>query len=535
VTNLAKNQVEFDLGSEDIIARHGSVERDAFRVGTRRYSTVVLPEQIENLNGSTLSLLESYAQAGGRLFYVGNPPLNRVDGQESDRGLELLKQPAAAQVDATYFVQQMGASQRDGFSLVIAEPSQPATVYHMRRRLRDGDLLFIVNTRIDAAAMGSISSRARSVQKWDLETGAIGPYAHHQETGGIALEFELPPCGSLLLFLSEKEGPGADAPSSTDRTVPAAGPLEIRAVAPNVLTLDYLDLTINGNTHPNLFMYEAARRAFQSVGLQENPWDHAVQFTDELISKKLPPNSGFTATYHFTIEGPAPGALVAVVERPDLYTITCNGAAVTPIAGEWWLDRAFGKVDLSAAVRSGENTLTLVAPAMTMFHEIAAVYLLGDFGLNPVGKGCVIVPARPLELGPWNGQGRPFYAAGVCYEQRLQVGKKQSKYRVKLTDWYGSVAKVLVNGELAGHIGWQPAECDVTSLIREGENRVEVIVIGSLKNTLGPHHGSPPLGIASPHSFRKAPESGPPPGSEYNTVRYGLMTPFELIESQGPG
>ena len=41
-------------------------------------------------------------------------------------------------------------------------------------------------------------------------------------------------------------------------------------------------------------------------------------------------------------------------------------------------------------------------------------------------------------------------------------------------------------------------------------NTIEVTVIGTLKNTLGPHHGKPALGTAWPAMFQKAPSPGPP-------------------------
>ncbi|RPJ71380.1 MAG: hypothetical protein EHM24_12620, partial [Acidobacteria bacterium] len=44
-------QVEYDLGSEDIIRRHGAVEGNARRVGRRPYRTVVVTPPPENLNG----------------------------------------------------------------------------------------------------------------------------------------------------------------------------------------------------------------------------------------------------------------------------------------------------------------------------------------------------------------------------------------------------------------------------------------------------------------------------------------------------
>lgn len=528
VVDLAKAQVEFDLGSEDVIARHGSVDQGLFRVGKRGYKTVLLPREMENINTPTLALLESFVREGGRLLCVGNPALERVDGQESGRGAELVKQPSVFRVETGQLAGQLLESQEDGFSIELANPPASSIVYHMRRRLSDGELLFLVNTRNDASAAGRISTRALGIEKWDLETGGVGPYFFDTGTDGVTADFHLPPCGSLLLFLSRKELSRAVAEAVPDRNIAPAGAMEIRPIGPNVLTLDYLDLTIGDTTHSSLYMYEAARRAFQSVGLPENPWDHAVQFDDELINKQLPPNNGFTAAYHFSIEGAAPESILAVVERPDLYTITCNGEAVAAAAGEWWLDRAFGRIDLSKSVKSGENTLTLTASAMTMFHEIAAVYILGDFALQPHTRGHRIVPSKPLEVGPWKDQGYPFYAEGVAYKRHYSIAKKEGRYVVRLPNWYGSIAKVLVNGTLAGHIGWQPAECDVTSQIREGDNHVEVIVIGTLKNTLGPHHGNPPLGIASPGSFRKGPESGPPPGAEYSIVGYGLMEPFEL-------
>jgi hypothetical protein len=87
---------------------------------------------------------------------------------------------------------------------------------------------------------------------------------------------------------------------------------------------------------------------------------------------------------------------------------------------------------------------------------------------------------------------------------------------------------VLVNGKPAGHITAPPYECDVTQQIKRGRNTIEVQVIGTLKNTLGPHHGNPPLGTAWPRSFQTGPKDGPPPGADYSTIGYGLFAPFVL-------
>jgi hypothetical protein len=54
-------------------------------------------------------------------------------------------------------------------------------------------------------------------------------------------------------------------------------------------------------------------------------------------------------------------------------------------------------------------------------------------------------------------------------------------------------------------------------------------VIGTLKNTRGPHHGNPQLGTAWPAMFQKGPSPGPPPGRDYSTGGCGLMRPFVLL------
>jgi len=261
-----------------------------------------------------------------------------------------------------------------------------------------------------------------------------------------------------------------------------------------------------------------------------------VQYKDELITKKFPAGSGFEASYHFNIETAVPPGIAVVIERPDLYTITCNGQSVKARPNDWWLDKAFGRIDLAGVAKVGENTVTIKATPFTMYHELEPAYLLGEFSLRSTDKGFVVGPATPLSLSEqgWKAQGCPFYSAGVAYQEEFTVAKKTGRYTIALPKWRGGVAKVTVNGKLAGYIDAPPWECDATKLIRRGANSVEVTVIGTLKNTLGPHHRNPSLGAAWPGSFHQGPASGPPPGDQYSTVAYGLFEPFVLKQTTTP-
>ena len=536
VTDLSKAQVEYDIGCEDIIARHGKFEQlwtkdrkpGPFWISVGKpYYTVVLPPDTENLNSKTMDLLEMFASHGGRVFCCGPPPA-RVDGQLSQRGEKLAAYPHWQRVEPGALAAKL-LELSDGTFAIRRSENDRGILFHHRRRLKDGQILFLVNTSIDSPTSGVIESTALGFERWDPQSGEIGPYPFTSGTkGGIKATFELPPCGSLLLFLPDtRRKPAPEAAVSTTRCRPA-GSMTIRRAGPNVLTLDYVDVTAGGETKKNVFFYGANRFVFQKNGMGGNPWDSAVQFRDELITKKFPPESGFEATYRFTIEDRVPDLLQIVIERPDLYAITCNGKPVTAEKGAWWLDKAFGKLNLAKAAKVGENAVTIEASPFTIYHELEPAYLLGSFALKSADSGFAIVPERPLKLGPWNEQGLPFYAKGAGYTQSFDVPKPSGRYVVSLPRWYGSVARVNVNGKLAGYIAYRPWECDVTELITPGTNMVEVVVIGTLKNTLGPHHNGPGVGRAWPNMFRVAPETGPPSGKKYHNLGYGLFEPFVL-------
>lgn len=718
---LERAQVEYDLGCEEVLRHHGKVENAQLVVGQARYDRVVLPRLTDNLNRTTVQLLGQYTAQGGILYHLGELP-TRVDGQVSEAAAQALRGAGVQKATA----EELPGVLRDfmaqkGFNIHRA-PNDAGILFHHRRQLADGELLLLVNTSAEAASTGEIQSdTAQGVEAWNLFTGAVEPYPAAREANGLRIRYVLPPVGSLLLYLSPQPLPAAaPAPAPVARArVRPAGNLEIQRLEPNVLTLDYVDVTAGGETRSNVYFYAANQFAFQKNGLPRNPWDSAVQFKDELISKQFPPDSGFSVAYRFVIAEAVPADLRMVVERPDLYRITCNGRPVTPQKGRWWLDKAFGVLDLRGLARVGENVVICTAQPFRIEHEIEPAYVLGQFTLRPAARGFVMAPDQPLampnaaaepvhginpdttmwlsggvkfspnvndrqpfvvfdlggekalseiriwnyceghvrdltargardirmrgglaspketptDLGQftlaqaqgaaraqkirlsspplrylkmeilsnhhgvvypcgdeapdnglvglaevqlvdasgqvvknvrvaaasselaahkrlarylvdgsglqgakagWNEQGHPFYAGGVAYRQTFELSAPAGRYVVRLPDWLGSVARVKVNGKFAGHIYAPPYECEVGRLLKTGRNVLEVTVVGTLKNTLGPHHNGTSLGSAWPGMFQRGPAEGPPPGERYFTVGYGLFAPFELEQITAP-
>ena len=531
VYDLDQAQLEYDIGCENIIAHHGSVKDAKFIIGQRKYDVVVLPPLTENLNAKTITLLEAFLKEGGSVLCAGEPP-SLIEGKTSPRGTQAATNSHWKKLTPAELIPALQQAADKSFTIQRAQ-NDKGILFHHRRQLKDGEFLFLVNTSIDHPSTGNIFSAARGIEQWHIQNADITPYVFTTNDNGVQAQFELPPCGSLLLFLSKEVL--EPAPSATEVTTTIAPDVEIwaRRLQPNVLTLDYVDITAAGQTKKNIYFYQAGHLAFVQNGMARNPWDSAVQFKDELIKKTFPPDSGFEATYRFKIKDKVPSSLLVVIERPDLYKITCNGKPVTAVEGQWWLDKAFGKIDISSAAQVGENAITINASPFTIYHELESAYILGDFSLRADESGFVIQPDQVMNAKQaWNQQGMPFYSAGVSYAQTFVVDKPIGSYYVCLPSWCGSVAHVKVNGHDAGNIAYQPWQLEVTDLIRPGQNLIEVTVIGTLRNTLGPHHAGELQGAAWPNMFHKAPETGPPPGIKYSTLSYGIFEPFVLKNSK---
>jgi hypothetical protein len=159
------------------------------------------------------------------------------------------------------------------------------------------------------------------------------------------------------------------------------------------------------------------------------------------------------------------------------------------------------------------------------------VYIIGNFSVVPDKKGWVIqAPPQAYSAGAWDKQGLPFYPWGMSYSKNFDIKGDAKYYEIELDMWNGTVSEISVNGKTAGVIAFPPYKLDISKFVRHGNNVIQVVVTGSLKNLLGPFHNNPPKGIAiSPHW---ANVSSYPPGNEYQIIQYGLLDDFHLLEGR---
>jgi hypothetical protein len=529
VNQLEAWQIEYDLGSEDILKRTAAVVESNLLVGSCKYDLIILPPEMYNLDSATAALLIDYCAHGGKILSWSIPRF--VDGREDDRIAKIVAQSSAWRQHAVDGAAEEILSLQSP-TMRFVGLSDTTLLFHHRRTLHDAELLFLVNSSDKQPVTGRIKIPKSVVEEWDPFTGEVKARPVVVAGKECEIEFNLAPAASLLLCVKPGRLKSMVAPSYLTKEIPAKEGLTIQRETANVLTLDYCDLTQSAKTERDMYFYEAQTKTFKANGLPANPWDSAVQYKTNIIDQdQFSEKSGFDACFWFTLaEGVDLASLQLVVERPRLWQVSVNDKPVTANPDQWWLDRAFGVYDIGQVVKKGKNKITLHVAKFTIHTELEAVYVRGNFNLQAEKKGFSITAAQPLHLGGWNKQGAPFYADGVLYSNEFYVSVEKGKlYKVSLPKWAGSYARVLVNDQPAGIIAFQPAELDVTGFVRNGINEVKVVVYGTLKNLLGPHHNQPKPGAAWPSMFQKGAKGGYPAGSGYDTYEYGLMEEFKLV------
>ena len=529
VTKLEKNQVEYDLGSENMIKDMGSVSKGKFVVGQVSYSRVVIPPKTENLDLATYKLLERFVSNGGTLIAFSVPTL--VDGSSSE-GLEEFFSKKSDKIIIIDKLTPEAISKHFSNPDLRFEGVTGGALYHHRRMLADGQVLFLINSSLSESVNGLLKTNGKDAIDMNTFTGEVYGYPNQQSGDKINLFYSIPPAGSLLLFIPNAKQADNPVPSKTKimNPVQSYSPITVKRNEENALMIDFCDIEVGNELVKDIHTYNAADKVYKYFGFKNgNPWNTSVQFRTNIVDRDtFGLNTGFSATYHFSVKGKFDvTTMKAVVERTSLWTVSLNGVVIKPEDGKWWLDRSFSVFNIGTIVKTGDNTITLKTSPMKIHAEVEPVYIVGDFSVKPAEKGWGIeAPASIYTKGSWKTQGLPFYSWGVTYSKEFNIEKAEGKWAVGLTNWNGTIAEVSVNGQSATVIAFPPYTTDVTGLIKPGMNKIDVKIIGSLKNLLGPHHNNPRPGFVSPESWRNV--KGYPAGKDYQMIDYGLMDDFML-------
>ncbi len=527
---------DFDFGDEQIMADLGRADGATLWVNQAPYKVVVIPPETQTLLASTVALLEAFVDAGGKLIaFTPTPAL--VEAQPDARIARLLSRPEVTVLsNASQLQAALEAATPRRVSITTKKGQQAESFLYQQRLLNDEGktVLFVVNNdrasgyRVEVALEG-----AGRLEEWDPLTGEVRPVKVEARGGMVRFEASFGPAGSRLYVLDHNARPAEDGratPAGARRLAGFIGPAcRFTRTDPNALTLDVCAYRVENEAWSEpMPVWEAQKAIRERLGMRQvfyNGLPQRYKWVD-----KSHPKDGTPVAFRFTfaVRDVPQKPVYLLVENAEDFQITLNGAPVPNAPDGWYLDRSFDRVPLPA-LKPGQNTLVLQC-AYAHRMEVEDCYLIGDFGVS-IARAMVAEPDT-LHFGDWCLQGYPHYAGSMIYHAEY-AHRHGEQVMLTLGEHRATTVAVHVNGALAGHIPWRAANgLDLTPHLREGVNRIDIEVVGSPRNMLGPLHLRPgDERWTDWRSFRPTGERYTP---DYVLVPYGLIGQVQIwAQAQG--
>ena len=485
VLALADMHVDFHFGDETVMRRHGSAEDGILTVGTAGYRTVILPG-LTGLDRSTFELLTAFTESGGRLIVTGREP-EFIDGRQAKEELAPLLD-AAEKIDLSS-EDARAYLEKNGLIRASLNGGGDEKYIHLTSRYypdEDRRIYFLLNTERDRSFEIEFTADGEYMSEIRPDGPSVVSVPHECGDGKVTARLRFEPQQSRMIAV---EYSSAERDDETD----------VRPVT-DVTFGDVWDVAPGGD--PNCMMLEYCTVATPD-GDETEPI-HIYNAGNKIFSLDDP--SAAEARFGFTVsDGADPckfGDFRIVTEQRPSATVKLNGQLLRPAEGEWWLDRSFTVYHAGDLVRHGENVISVSGLKSPEDDELGLVYLTGDFGVFSVGEFAKhpkdgLTAEGPFFLGNRKTavrgddlvtQGYPFFRGYITLEQNVRLRADGTRYRVRVPKPKAALCRVKVNGEVAATLPWADFECEITDLVREGENRIGIELCVGNRNLLGPHH-----------------------------------------------
>lgn len=536
--SLLASHYSYDFGDELIMERHGEVVGDKMRVKDATYKVVVIPPSL-NLASSTFNLLKTFAQNGGKIVTTEKKP-TMIDGEDSSELVEFLD--AHALHAASPGVDDLEAALSKVYAkgiTILDENGKPTTDIYCHHRI-DGDKhLYFISTynRDEHRHIKIFLDPVGEVLQLDPATGDVETINNCIADGKTLICTSLPPVGSLLYIIDTTKQPvildnnemvccdRVNCRKKAQQTLTLPSEWEYENTHLNSMPLDYCRYAFGDDPlSEKVPVFKVRNAAFEHFNLKRwegiQPW---------YILRNKPELEGDTRVQvEFEFESDITSGAWLVVEKAHEWEITVNGKKLDTNTKEWYWDHQFTKLNLDGILTTGTNTVSLTRE-FDVLTEIEEVYVVGDFGVEyQENRGYVLVNKRQtLQIGSWVEQGFPFYAGNMVYKTTVDIKKQENKkYLLTLGKANGSLYEIRVNGKHVANVAWQPWEADITDYITDGNTLLELVVVSTLRNTMGPlHHRRGDLRAVGPDTFKDEVNWV----DEYQLVPYGLFEEPKLV------
>ncbi|MEM2938777.1 MAG: glycosyl hydrolase [Candidatus Bathyarchaeia archaeon] len=486
--SLLSAHIDFDLGDEMLMEKYGKIDGEKLRIGNILYNAIIIPPSV-TLSSKTVKILKEFASLGGKLIAIDPTPY-LVDGEPNEEIKDLLSKAKLLKIIGK---ESLAAALEDIPKSITIEGDEDGDVLYHLREDEDGRILFIVNTSRERSHDLRLSANGEfGVEIWDPMSGEQNFEKFEIKNGKTFWSIRLEPIGSKMFVLrpnlSEtfkiEHSQVLDKKGNKICEVALNGPWRIKRLNPNILVLDYCRYRSKGAWSDLVPVWKAH---------------------ETIVRKGLGTEFRLRFEFESDVEFKNRKAYL-VIEKPERFKIHVNGVSINPEMDDFWLDWNFPKIDVSNLMGKGLNTIEIEG-IVDLEPELENIYLLGDFAVKIGARGGsrLVEEVKEAEIRDLCEAGYPFYAGE--FELEKDVGSKipeNARVFLSFEEFNAALAIIYVNEKEAGKVILPPYEIEITDALKRGYNKIKVVLVGTLRNALGPLHykGGDPSFIG-PETFRE--------------------------------
>lgn len=450
---LERKHIQFHLGDETMMERHGRVDGNKLIIGEMEYTTVVLPPYIDFLD-NTKQLLEKFKNNGGRIINAD----------------EVAENPVTDNPEITY----------------------------LKRKLDDFDMHYFVNST-DKYQKAEISVTG---VKLDIMTG---------EETSFDKNYTFTPYDSLVV-LDYRNGRFDFCDKKEFEKLNTDGEWEIVNHTGNAITLDVCDCYFDGELIGKDMSVSEIQGKACDLGRAVDVrcvFSADVAYVPDNICLVCETPEIFTYKINDTeIEFKDIGYFRDKSFRKSNISkyLKIGKNEIELLCSFKQSEETYDNVKKAVGFEVIRNKLTYDM-------EIENIYIVGDFSVKTDGEfeklernavrytgGFVIEkPKKVLQLQNIEQQGFPFFSGRISVKKVFNISNTNQKLVLKLKGI--NAVDIKINDKTVSTEIWNNSEVDLSGHLSVGENIIELTIVNNLRNLLGPHH------LEEGESYRVRPSS----------------------------
>lgn len=437
---LEKKHIQFHLGDEILMERHGRVEGNKLVIGEMEYDTVILPPHIDFFE-NTKNVLTEFKENGGIITTA-------EEICEND---------------------------------VIDNPE----ITYLKRVHKEFDVHYFVNsTNVRQTA----KIKANGVEL-DFMTG---------EEKGFNKNHTFAPYDSLVV-IEYRNGKSIPCEPKSLASLSLDGEWEIAECSENTVTLDYCDCYFDGKlveeNMPVISIQELACKLKRKVNIRQ-VFKAEMEYIPENIFLvcETPENFRFKINGREAVFEDMGYFCDVSFRKTNISKYLKTGINEIELVCDFvQSEKVYEDVENAPKCQSIRNKLTYDM-------EIESIYLAGDFSVRTPGefeqldknavryadRFVISKPQKAVRLKNIEQQGFPFFCGNMTVRKTISVDDINKKIIFNMQGI--NAVKVKINGEKAETVIWNHSDMDISKHLKEGKNEIELTIYNNLRNLLGPHH-----------------------------------------------